>query len=297
MSSSSACSRSATSAAICSSSARRSPAVVAATSFRLGATLGEPREVERRDRSLQPRDLDPELLGPLGCGRLERERPQPLLDLVLEVARTLDLNRDARELQLGAVPAALEAAEPGRLLDQLAPLCRLRVEHRLDTALRDHRAQPAAEADVREQLDEVDAADRGLVDEVLALAAAVQAPRHRDLAVRQVRPGAVGVVEEQVDLGEVDGRRPVVDPAKSTSSGFSARSSPGLIDPVAQRIESETFDLPGAVRAHDDGDPGLELDLDGVDERLEAAQLDRPQVHAERRLASGTDAARASLPS
>src|SRR5262249_49732184 len=32
--------------------------------------------------------------------------------------------------------------------------------------------------------------------------------------------------------------------AKRTSSGFSARSSPGLIEPVAQRIESETFDFP-----------------------------------------------------
>ena len=40
------------------------------------------------------------------------------------------------------------------------------------------------------------------------------------------------------------GVRPVVEPAKRTSSGFSARSSPGLIDPVAQRIESETFDFP-----------------------------------------------------
>src|SRR6185437_4871966 len=37
---------------------------------------------------------------------------------------------------------------------------------------------------------------------------------------------------------------PVVEPAKMTSSGFSARSSPGLIEPVAQRIESETFDFP-----------------------------------------------------
>ena len=34
------------------------------------------------------------------------------------------------------------------------------------------------------------------------------------------------------------------EPAKSTSSGFSARSSCGLSDPVAQRIESEMFDFP-----------------------------------------------------
>ena len=125
----------------------------------LAATLGEPREVEGRDRRLQAGDLEPELLGPLGSGRLERERPQALLHLVLEVAGALDLDADARELQLGAVAAALEAAEAGRLLDQLAPLVRLRVEHGLDTALRDDRAEAAAEPDVGEQLDEVDPAD------------------------------------------------------------------------------------------------------------------------------------------
>ena len=146
--------------------ARRAPQLC------LGAPLGEAREVERRDRRLQASDLDPELLRALGRGRLQRERAQALAHLVLEVARALDLHRDPRELQLGAVAAALEAAETGRLLDQLAPLGRLRVEHRLDAALRDHRAQPAAEADVREQLDEVDAADGRAVDEVLPLAAA-----------------------------------------------------------------------------------------------------------------------------
>src|SRR5947208_14937760 len=39
------------------------------------------------------------------------------------------------------------------------------------------------------------------------------------------------------------GLRPA-EPAKRTSSGFSARSSCGLSEPVAQRIESEMFDLP-----------------------------------------------------
>ena len=83
-----------------------------------------------------------------------------------------------------------------------------------------------------------------LVDEVLALAAAMQPPRDRDLAERQVGPRAVGVVEEQVDLARSRRARRLDEPAKRTSSGFSARSSPGLIEPVAQRIESETFDLP-----------------------------------------------------
>ena len=105
------------------------------TPFGLGAALCQALEVERRDRRLQAGDLDPELLGALGGGRLERERPQPLLDFFFEIARAIDLDRDPGELQLGPVPAPLEPAEAGRFLDQLAPLGRLRVEHGLDTAL------------------------------------------------------------------------------------------------------------------------------------------------------------------
>ena len=56
-------------------------------------------------RARSSRDLAAQLLGPLGRGRLERERAQPLAHLVLEVARPLDLRRDAGELQLGAVAA------------------------------------------------------------------------------------------------------------------------------------------------------------------------------------------------
>ena len=68
--------------------------------LRLGPALGEAREVERRDRGLEPADLDAELLGALGGGRLQRERAQPLLHLVLEVARALDL--DARRARASA---------------------------------------------------------------------------------------------------------------------------------------------------------------------------------------------------
>src|SRR5262249_35844873 len=95
-----------------------------------GAALGERGEVERGDRRLETRDLLAELLRALGRGRLQRERAEALAHLVLEVACAIDLDADTRELQLRAVPAALEAPETCRLLDQLAPLDGLRVEHR-----------------------------------------------------------------------------------------------------------------------------------------------------------------------
>ncbi len=153
---------------------------------------------------MQPGKLLAELRGALGRGRLERERPQALAHLGLDVARALDLRCDSRKLQLGAVAAPLEAAEARGLLDELAPLGRLRAQYRLDASLRDHRAQAAAEADVREQLDQVDPSHGRAVDEVLPLTAAMQAPRDRDLRERQLGPCAVLVVEDQLHLAELD---------------------------------------------------------------------------------------------
>src|SRR6185437_13248886 len=98
----------------------------AAPRLELREPLLEPGEVELGDAGTQARDLDRELLRPLRGGRLERERPQALAHLRLDVAGSLDLDCDPRQLQLGAMAACLEATEPGRLLDQRPPLRGLR---------------------------------------------------------------------------------------------------------------------------------------------------------------------------
>ena len=206
--------------------------------------VGHGEQVELSDPRPQRRDLDRELLGPLGGGRLERERAQPLAHFLLDVLRTLDLDPDPGELQLGPVLAALELAEPGRLLDEVAPVLRLRGEHGVDLALRDDRVHRAAEADVGEELDEIGAPHSRLVDEVLALAATHEPARDRDLAVVDlVAEAAVGVVEHELDLAVIR-RGTFAAPPKRTSSGFSARSSDGVSEPAAQTIASATFDLP-----------------------------------------------------
>ena len=126
------------------------------------------------------------------------------------------------------------------------------------------------------------------VDEVLALAAAVQPPRERDLGERQLGPRAVLVVEDQLDLAEVDGlaRRPSRRRARRRASRRAARAGQR-----AGRPEDRVGDvrLAGAVRPDDDGDARLEPDLDRVHERLEAAKLDGLQVHASARLAGRAD--------
>ena len=103
----------------------------------LGEALLDAVELGGRQTRLQPFDLVPELFGPLRGGRLERQRPQTLAHLVLEIAGPLDLGLDARELELRAVAAPLELAETGRLLHQRTPLARLRGEDLLHAALAD----------------------------------------------------------------------------------------------------------------------------------------------------------------
>src|SRR5262245_15365745 len=230
-------------------------------------------QLELRDPGPHRADLDAQLLGPFRGGRLERERPQPLLDLGLEVVRPLDVHRDARELQLRPVAPPLEASQPGRFLDELPPLLGPRPENLFDAPLADDRAHVPAEPDVREQLDEVRAPNGRAIDEVLPLAAAVQAPHERDLGERQLRERAVLVVEEQLDLAVV-GRRPILPTREEhvvrlLGAKLARREA-------ARGPEQSVGDvrLPGAVRPDDDRDPALEANLDRLGERLEPAQLD-----------------------
>ena len=201
------------------------------------------REIECRDRCLKPRDLRKQLLRPLGGRRLQGKWAQPLLHLVLQIARALDLDAHAGELQLRAMATTLETPETGGFLDQLPPLGRLGVQHRLDTALRDDGAQTAAEPDVGEQLDEVEPANRRLVDEVLPFAAAVEAALDQTSLNGSSGQAPSALSKRRSTSQKSSWGRPA-EPAKSTSSGFSARNSPGLIEPVAQRIESDTLDFP-----------------------------------------------------
>src|SRR5581483_12121812 len=117
--------------------------------------LAELGEVDRRDSRAQTGDLPAELLGPFGGRRLQRERPQPLRDLRLEVARPLDLLRDARELQLRAMTAPLEPAQPRGVLDERAPLDGARGQDRLDLSLADDRPRAGPEPHVGEELHHV----------------------------------------------------------------------------------------------------------------------------------------------
>ena len=98
------------------------------------------------------------------------------------------------------MPAALELPESSRLLDKRATIFRLGREHLLDLPLADDGVHRGAEPHVGQNLHEVRASHRGAVHEVLTLAAAHEPSRDRDLGEVEIRPRAVLVVEDELDL-------------------------------------------------------------------------------------------------
>ena len=154
----------------------------------------------------------------------------------------------------------------------------LRVDDRLDAALRDDRVHLLAEPGVRQHVDHVDEPAARAVQAVLALAVAVELAQDRDLG----------------ELGRQRRRRrcrsrprprrrcePLIPwpPAKITSCIVWPRTASGLCSPSAQSTASVTFDLPDPFGPTITDTPGRELELRAVGERLEALDRDRAQVH------------------
>ena len=174
--------------------------------------------------------------------------------------------------------APLELPEAGCLLHERAPILGLRRQHLLDLALADDRVHRRAEPDVREDLHEIGPAHRGAVDEVLPLGSADEPAGDRDLRELEIRPGAVLVVEHELDLAVLAG------PAIATSREQDVVRLLGAKLRGRQRACSPDdrvgdVRLARAVRPDDDGNARLEVDLERVRKRLEAADAERAQVH------------------
>ncbi len=219
---------------------------------------------------------------------MKRERPQPLSHLVLDVACALDLERNAGELQLSAMTATLELPEPCGLLDESAPILRLGCKHLLDLSLADDRVHRGSEPNVREDLDEIGAPHGGTVHEVLALGTAHQPTGDGDLGEVEVGPGAVLVVEDELDLAVL--RRLPIAPAREKNVVRLLRAELRRCQ-RARRPDDGVGDvrLAGPVRPDDDGHARLERDLERFRERLEAADAERAQVHRSGILAAAPD--------
>ena len=106
----------------------------------------------------------------------------------------------------------------------------------------------------------------------------MQAPGDRDLAVVQRRERAVGVIEDELDLGEGRGaaaaRAAVEDVVGLLGAQLARRLAAGGPDESVGDVR-----LPGAVRSRDRGEPREERDTHLARERLEILHLDFFQKH------------------
>ena len=108
------------------------------------------------------------------------------------------------ELLLGLSPATLVTADAGDLLEQRPPLLGSEGERLVDHPLADEQERVVGEMRGVEQVDEIAKADALLVEEVLVLARAIQAPAElEDLEID--RQEGVGVVEDERDVGHALG--------------------------------------------------------------------------------------------
>ena len=154
----------------------------------------------------QPPPIDQAHLGPqllqavgvflvaAGLAGLGADAAQPAFDLVDDVGQPQQVLLDAFQPPQGLDLAQLEAADAGRLLEDHPPVARRRLQQHVDLALLDDAVGLGAHARAGEQVADVAEPGRVAVDQILALAAAIDAAGDVDLG-RVDRQQVLGVVE------------------------------------------------------------------------------------------------------
>ena len=155
---------------------------VAQTPARRFDRLGELPVLAREERLFPPPELVAQLLIPPRPARLPLQRAALFLDLEHDVidARQVQLRRF--ELQLRRPAAGLVVGDAGGFLDQLAAVGRTRAQNEPDLALLDDRVRLGAQARIHQQIVDVAQTAHLTVDQVFAVARAIQPPRDFDLA-------------------------------------------------------------------------------------------------------------------
>ena len=231
------------------------------------------------EKELQLRGPEIELLVPLGLVRLALERVPLPLDLDDHVA-------DAQEILLGGLQLARRGSalglvfhDPGRFLDQDAPLGRPGVHNAADAALLDQGIRLPRQTRVDEEIGDVPEAAGDRVEQILALPGAVEAAGDIHLfVVGGQRPVVSG--EGQGHLGQAEGLALAVPGEDQVVHPVAAQELGALLSQrPADRVGHVA--LAAAVRPDDDGHSGLEREFNLVCERLETEKGDFREMHKE----------------
>src|SRR5438046_1325865 len=208
--------------------------------------------------------------------RLPLERGELAFDLVHDVAHADEVLPGRVELALGLVTLLLVARDARRLLDEDAPLVRLRRQDVVELVLVHDRVGARVRAGAGEEVEDVAQTCGAPVEEILALTRPVEPPRDRHFGPRH-RQRAV-VAEGQLDFGEPDRLsrlRAVEDQV------FHALAADRLRGPLAERPAPGLpyIRLYASVRPDDARDAGQDPHHGLVAERLEPVQRDGLKTH------------------
>ena len=161
------------------------------------------------------------------------------------------------QLLLGPAAAALMAANPGDLLEQRPAFLWPEGQRLVDHALADEQEGVVGEVGRVEQLDQVPQPDPTAIQQVVVLARPIQPPAElQDLVVD--RQQAVGVVEDEADVGHAQGRS-LVRAGEDDVLGLAAAQGPALLPERPAQAVGEVA-LARAVRSDDGADARPELD-------------------------------------
>ena len=213
--------------------------------------------------------------------------PRLLLERVDLAGELVDDVLDAREVllggaqpKLGLVAPRVQAGNAGRLFQHTPALLRLRLDDLADAALVHQSRRARAGRSVGEQDVDVAGAHLAAVDAVGRTLFALDPARDVELLVlvELRRRLAVRVVDQHRDFGVV-ARRPAVGAGEDhvVHVGGAQRFVRGLAHHPAQRLDQ--VGLPAPVRPDHAGQPRLDQEVRGLDERLEAEQAQAREFH------------------
>jgi hypothetical protein len=186
-------------------------------------------------------------------------------------------------LALGLLLVRLELGNARRLLDEVTPLFGLGRDDESDAALLDDRVGLGAHARAQEERRDVHQADRGLVDQVGAVAIAIEPTGDRDLRIVAVldRHRSVVVLEGERHFGEAVGTTHLRAVEDDVVHVLAAQMLGGLLaHGPAHRVDD--VGLPAAIGADDAGHVVVEANHGSVHKGLEPADLEAFELHLER---------------
>ena len=231
-----------------------------------------PREVElehaeiARQRLVAPR-----------LARLPLQRADLPLDLAHDVVHANEIRLGVFEFPQRLALLRLELGDARRLLENRAPVLRTTAQDQVDLALLHDRVTAPPDARVHEQLMDVAQAARRLVEQILALAVAENAPRHTDflpLGAKMPRASAEG----QRHLRHPH-RSPRVRAAENDVRHLAAAQRLGRLLAQAPADRVEDVRLAATIRADHRSDALVKFQVRLVDERFKTDEIERFEIH------------------